>query len=207
MNRIEKIINFSKENLINHSAKEGEAVGWRIEHSEEVYRCSLELLSEVECEFKEIKNIHEILEAACWLHDIEKGKNAEIPDCHAEEGAKKSKKMLFELYDEFEASMIMDMIRFHDKRRPEENEYSNLIKLIQDADVMAKFNYHYVWNKNYEAGKYLSESNLAQYHEKLDSVEVAVVSKLNFEHSKILINRRIRDIKEKVEKILEAQKQ
>ena len=90
--------------------------------------------------FPEDAGSDDILTAAAWLHDIMN----DGAKHHEERGAEKAREVLHPHCSAEELDAIGDIIRVHDDRRPEMN-YSNLIKLHQDADLLDHFGSFDVW--------------------------------------------------------------
>ena len=90
--------------------------------------------------FLEDAGSDDILTVAAWAHDI-MNDGAEL---HEARGAEKAREVLQPHCMAEELDAICDIIRVHDDRRPEMN-YSNLIKLHQDADLLDHFGVFDVW--------------------------------------------------------------
>lgn len=192
MNRLGAIKDFSEQCLFNRRTKPGEIEGWRYKHSIEVFECALEII-----EHRKTKDHNldlEIIEASCLLHDIEKGLDTGLEDHHAERGAEKSKALLMSLFEVHRAEKILEMIRCHDQRKVDGTSYDEYVMLIQDADILSKFSYDYIWNKNYESGRHLCLENLRGYHEKLIDVKARISCKLNFDESVQLLEQKVNQV-------------
>ena len=90
--------------------------------------------------FPEDTGSDNILTVAAWLHDVMHGSAED----HAVSGAQKAREVLQPHCSAEELDAICDIIRVHDDKRPEMN-YSNLVKLVQDADLLDHFGSFDVW--------------------------------------------------------------
>ncbi|MCL2408825.1 MAG: hypothetical protein FWC96_04330 [Oscillospiraceae bacterium] len=82
----------------------------------------------------------DILTVAAWLHDISNG-----VDNHWTIGAERVRELLSGHCTAEELGQICGIIAVHDDRNPESNNYSNAIKIHQDADHLDHFGTLDIW--------------------------------------------------------------
>ena len=82
----------------------------------------------------------EILKIAALFHDIGKG-----IEPHDKYGATLAEKALKDILPSPMLDEIRDLISLHCDRRPQNNTYSETVKLLQDADILDHFGAYSVW--------------------------------------------------------------
>ncbi|MCL2401668.1 MAG: hypothetical protein FWC90_03385 [Oscillospiraceae bacterium] len=82
----------------------------------------------------------DILTVAAWFHDISNG-----VDDHWTIGAAQARELLTGHCTVDELEKICGIIAVHDDRRPGDSNYSNAIKIHQDADWLDHFGTLYIW--------------------------------------------------------------
>lgn len=82
----------------------------------------------------------EILIAAALFHDILNG-----IENHEKLGAEYTRKLLENHCTKYEIDEICEIICFHDDRRPNDNNFSDYIKIHQDADFLDHFGTFDIW--------------------------------------------------------------
>jgi len=90
--------------------------------------------------FPEDAGSDDILTVAGWFHDIMN----DGAEHHEARGAEKAREVLRPHCSAEELDAVCDIICAHDDRKQEKN-YSNLIKLVQDADLLDHFGAFDVW--------------------------------------------------------------
>lgn len=138
----------------------------------------------------------EVVEVACWLHDIARAKGL-MPgedNNHHITGAKKAEEILLELnYPREKIDKITQCILTH---RGAKNEYSPQTieeKIVANADAMAHFDSflnlfsEFVGPNNFEEGLALIEAKLERdWNKKLTLPEAKELEKSNYEAIKFL---------------------
>lgn len=84
---------------------------------------------------------YDILTVAAWFHDIRNG-----IDDHAKEGAKVTRELIAPYCSSDELEEICGIIHVHDDRHSEGGNYSDYIKLHQDADLLDHFGTFDIWS-------------------------------------------------------------
>jgi uncharacterized protein len=89
----------------------------------------------------------DILKVAAWFHDCSKG-----IEPHANYGAIIAKETLKDYVSSHELEKIYDLIQLHPLRDPNNNNYDDYTKLLQDADHLDHFGTPAIWiNIQYQA--------------------------------------------------------
>ena len=84
--------------------------------------------------FPNEKLYDDVLTVAAWFHDIRNG----ITN-HAVLGAERTRELLSEHCTDAELNEICSIIAIHDDRRVDDTNYSNAVKIHQDADYLDHF--------------------------------------------------------------------
>ncbi|MCL2884266.1 MAG: HD domain-containing protein [Oscillospiraceae bacterium] len=124
-------------NKSSHSFKEK---GNKYYHGQRVAALAVRLR---EILFPDDDSHDDILTVAAWFHDIENG-NVDIAD-HAKAGAEKARGLLTPFCSEQELDEICAIIRVHDDRYSPRDQFSDHIKVHQDADHLDHFGTFDIW--------------------------------------------------------------
>ena len=131
----------------------------------------------------------EILTVAAWFHDIENGGERE----HQTAGAERTRLLLKPYCTEDEMEQICEIIKYHDERKGDRMDFSNILKIHQDADHLDHFGTFDIWctflwaipnNKNMEeAARVFTEDRPKEYDR--------YKSELNFDLSKRIYSEKL----------------
>jgi len=85
----------------------------------------------------------ETLIVAAWFHDICNGEGDRA--MHAELGANRTRELLIGHCTAEELEQVCGIITVHDDRKPTDKQYSNAVRIHQDADHLDHFGSHDIW--------------------------------------------------------------
>lgn len=135
----------------------------------------------------------DILTVASWFHDIGKGLEP-----HNKYGAVIATEALIDLCSEKELHEIVDLIEHHCTRCPQCNDYSDYVKLLQDADILDHYGTFTIWMDflhSAHEGKTV-EQTFSYNLDEWDSHCLKVKNLLNYEISKTIFDEKVAFINE-----------
>ena len=159
--------------------------GFIYEHGQRVANLSLELRRRL---FPDDASFDDVLRCAAIFHDLGKGVGE-----HGHTGALLARDALKDLLTGDELDVVCDLIRVHNKRRPDDESVSPAARLLQDADVLDHFGSCEVW-LNVSYSRYLNQNfreSLAFYKEQWPDEVRKCRESLNFELSKVIFDDKI----------------
>jgi uncharacterized protein len=152
--------------------------GNKFHHGERVAKLIIELRKKI---LPDDNSHDEILNAAALFHDVLNG-----IENHGVLGTEYVQKVLENHCSKYELDEICKIISVHDDRKPDDNIYTDYIKLHQDADYLDHFGTFDIWSAvTYTVYHKQSISDLIDWFENIYSVEYEKNrEELNFELSK-----------------------
>lgn len=134
----------------------------------------------------------EIMKAAGYFHDVAKG-----IEPHGEYGAVLAKEILKEHCTNCEVDEIAEIIYYHQKRE-KDNDYSEFIKIFQDADILDHYGTIEIWmNFHYYAYMDLPIKESVKFYKEDFDQHVSYIKKLlNYDISLKIFEDKIKFIKD-----------
>ncbi|HEY5561410.1 MAG TPA: HD domain-containing protein [Clostridiaceae bacterium] len=129
----------------------------------------------------------DIIVAASLFHDIGKGMEP-----HGKYGAVLVKDILIEYCTELEIAKIAEIIYCHNLRK-KSNDYSEYIKIVQDADILDHFGTIEIW-MNFQYYAYKDEpmqNSIEFYHNEYDALVQDCRGQLNYEVSLKIFDEKV----------------
>lgn len=169
-------------------------------HGQRVANIVLELRQRL---FPDDDSHDQVLTVAAYFHDIAKG-----IEPHSYYGSIIVKELLQDYCSEDELYTIAEIIKHHQFRDPNKN-FSDLIRLIQDADTLDHFGTVEIWmNFNYYANNDGTMLDSVDYYssEKFEEITATCRSLLNYDLSVQIFDEKLHFVKEFARRMkLEAQ--
>jgi uncharacterized protein len=180
-----EIKELAKDLMIKRKAHNEREYGSVFYHGERVAKTAVQLRGKISPLKKSIDNL---LVIASWFHDISKG-----IEPHAHFGAIITKDILKDNLATNDLNMVVEMIDYHCYRKPENNNYPDYVKIIQDADLIDHFGTYEIWmNIQYQAHTNGSINDLIDYYMKNHSIKVEKHRKLlNYDLSKKIYDEKV----------------
>jgi uncharacterized protein len=138
---LKKIEEIAQNQMKNRQDFKGREPGWILYHGRRTGKIALHLADKLN-----IRVNQDILYIACLFHDIGQGK-----ELHNEVGANLTCELLDGILTPSELAEISDIIRHHNQRK-KSNNFSQSVKLVQDADIIDHVGLIDVWMAFYYSG-------------------------------------------------------
>lgn len=181
---INELQELAQKMMKNRKAHIGREKGFIYYHGLRVSKIAIKLREII---LPEDSSYDEILVVASLFHDVAKG-----IEPHGTYGSVLVKELLKDYCTEQEISEIAELIYYHSSRT-KDNEYSEYIKIIQDADMLDHFGSTEVWmNFVYNAHKDASMYKSLEFYENEYEVEVSKCrALLNYEVSRKIFDEKV----------------
>lgn len=182
---LKKINDIAYDLMGNRKAHNEREIGGIYYHGQRVANLAIEIRKQMGLN---TSMYDDVMIAASYLHDIGKG-----IEPHARYGAVLAKEAIKDHVDEDEMSAICKMIKLHCDRKPNDNNYEDYIKIVQDADLIDHFGTYGIWvNINYAVHKNNMIHDLIDYYDREHSKIITKHRKLlNYEVSKNIFDERV----------------
>jgi uncharacterized protein len=170
--------------MVNRKAHLAREKGFIYYHGVRVSKLALKLREVI---IPEDYSHDDILVVASLLHDVAKG-----IEPHGKFGAVLVKDILREHCTEYEINEIADIVHYH-QQRIRENNYSDYIKIVQDADILDHFGAIEIW-MNFQHYAYTDEpmhNSVEFYSSEFDSIVHKSRELLNYDVSRKIFDDKI----------------
>jgi len=95
-----------------------------------------------------------------WFHDVSKG-----IEPHNKYGSIVTREALKDIIEAIELNEICELIELHCIRRPNKNSYTEILKILQDADLIDHYGVYEIWmNIQYQAHTNGSIKTMIKYY-------------------------------------------
>ncbi|WP_425448841.1 HD domain-containing protein [Dethiothermospora halolimnae] len=175
----------ARELMINRKAHIGREKGFIYYHGERVGKLSLKLREHI---LGDNSSHDDIMVIASLFHDVAKG-----IEPHGRYGAVLVKDILKEHCTESEIEKISEIIHYHTLRK-QDNNYSEYIKIVQDADVLDHFGSIEIW-MNFQYSAYEDKpmyKSLEFYKNEFESHAKKCRDSLNYQVSRKIFDDKIK---------------
>jgi len=164
--------------------------GDKFTHGERVAKIAVQLR---ELLLPNESNLDDILTIAGWFHDIYNAGGVDRKT-HCVLGAERTRELLTEHCTEDQLEQICNIIAVHDERKPNDNNYSNAVKILQDADHLDHFGAIGIWRfAAYAVGHDGTMNDAAQHiQENRTSYVEQWSTEFNFELSRQVFDDKMR---------------
>ncbi len=191
---LEKIKELAFRHLADRKAHKDREKGFIFYHGERTGKLAVSLRKVL---IPENTQKDQILLAAGYFHDVAKG-----IEPHGDYGAVLAKEILKDQCTPSELEEISELIFYHQKRKKDPN-YSDYIKIFQDADVIDHFGTIEIW-MNFNYYSYMEqpiEESVKFYNEHFDGHVRKMRELLNYQISERILDDKVQFVKDFAERM------